>query len=220
MRPALFLIFPLAITVFFLIRAEFRKDQRQIQMFKPISTSLLIIVAVLSFWESRINLTYSIGVLVGLALCFGGDMALMFQSNRKAFMLGLVLFLLAHLAYGITFTLLDNLHNLDWLSALVLLAIGAGIYRLFQPGLGSMKVPVIAYVIIISVMVNQALSAFTGSDFSTGQAWMVSTGAILFYISDIILAANRYWKPFKYQRISLAFYYSGQFLVALAASYF
>lgn len=220
MKPALFPLPVLAVTVFFLIRAEFRKDQRQIQIFKPISTSLLIITALLSFWQSGMNLTYSIGVLVGLALCFGGDMALMFQSNRKAFILGLVLFLLAHLAYAITFTILDNLHSLDWLPALVLLAIGIGLYRLFQPGLGSMKVPVIAYIIIISVMVNQALSAFTGSDFTTGQAWMVFIGAILFYISDVILAANRYWKPFKYQRISLVFYYSGQFLIALAASYF
>jgi len=83
-----------------------------------------------------------------------------------------------------------------------------------------MKVPVIVYIVVISVMVNQAFSTFSGSAFTRGQAWMIAIGAILFYISDVILAANRFWKSFQYHRISLAFYYAGQFLIALAASYF
>jgi hypothetical protein len=49
---------------------------------------------------------------------------------------------------------------------------------------------------------------------------MIATGAVLFYISDIILAASRFWRPWRYHRLSLAFYYSGQLLIALAASYF
>jgi uncharacterized membrane protein YhhN len=131
-----------------------------------------------------------------------------------------VLFLLAHVAYAITFTMLDGLHTTDWLMALALLLIGGGIFFQIRGGLGKMKVPVIVYLVVISVMVNQALSAFTGSAFSAGQAWMISIGAILFYVSDVILAANRFWKPFRYNRISLAFYYAGQCLIALAASYF
>ena len=52
-----------------------------------------------------------------------------------------------------------------------------------------------------------------------GQAVLVLIGAVLFYVSDVILAAARFWKPWRYHRISLAFYYSGQLLIALAASY-
>ena len=144
----------------------------------------------------------------------------MFQTNRKAFMIGLVLFLLAHVAYAVTFTLLTGLGAIVWLAALVLLAIGVGIYRLFHGGLGTMKVPVIVYIVVISVMVNQAVTTFNGSALSLLQTWMIAIGAVLFYISDVILAANRFWKPFQYNRISLAFYYAGQFLIALAASYF
>ena len=219
MKPALYPLPILIVTVFFLIRAEFRKDNRQIYIFKPPATSLLIITALLSLLEKHTNVTYLTGILIGLGLSLGGDIALMFQSNRKAFTIGLVLFLLAHLAYAITFTLLDSQHN-DWGMTLLVLAIGASVYRLLYKGLDTMKIPVLAYILIISFMVNQALSTFVGSIFTTTQAWLIALGAILFYISDLILAINRYWKSFKYQRISLAFYYLGQFLIALSASYF
>ncbi len=220
MKTALYVLPVLVVTVFFLIRAEFRKTQRQIYVIKPLATLLVIAVALLSFREARVNLTYTVGVLIGLALSFGGDIALMFQANRKAFMIGLVLFLLAHVAYAVTFTLLSSLQAILWLAALALAALGVGIYALFRSGLGTMKVPVIVYIVVISVMVNQAAAAFNSSAFSVAQAWKITIGAVLFYISDVILAANRFWKPFQYNRISLAFYYAGQFLIALAASYF
>lgn len=220
MKTALYVLPVLAITVFFLIRAEFRKTQRQIYVLKPLATLLVIAAALLSFREARVNLTYTVGVLIGLALSFGGDIALMFQTNRKAFMIGLVLFLLAHVAYAVTFTLLSSLQAIVWLAALALAAIGVGIYRLFRSGLGTMKVSVIVYIVVISVMVNQAAATFNSSTFSATQSWMIAIGAVLFYVSDVILAANRFWKPFQYNRISLAFYYAGQALIALAASYF
>lgn len=220
MKSTLYLVPVLAMTVFFLIRAEFRKAQRQIYVLKPLATLLVIAVAVLSFREAQVNLTYTVGVLIGLALSFGGDIALMLQANRKAFMIGLVLFLLAHVAYAVTFALVTGLDAIVWPATLVLLALGVGIYRLFYSGLGAMKVPVIVYIFVISVMVNQAVATFNSSAFSTAQAWMIAIGAVLFYISDVILAANRFWKPFQHNRISLVFYYAGQFLIALAASYF
>ena len=220
MKLVLYLVPILAVTVFFLIRAEFRKTQRQIYVLKPISTLFVIAVALLSFGQTPMNLTYTVGVLVGLVLSLGGDVALMFQSNRKAFMVGLVLFLLAHVTYAITFALLDPAHAGDWFPALVMFLIGASFYVLIHDGLGTMRGPVIVYIVIISVMVVLAISTFTGSALTPRQAWLVSLGAILFYISDVILAANRFWKPFKYHRISLTFYYAGQCLIALAASYF
>lgn len=218
MKPALFPLPILIVTVFFLIRADLRKDSRQIYIFKPISTTLLILTALLSYGEITTNATYTLGILIGLTLSFGGDIALMFQSNRKAFTLGLVLFLTAHLAYAVTFTRLANTSH--WQITLLLLALSASFYRLLYTGLGSMKIPVLGYICIISMMVNQALATFSSNIFSTSQAWLISTGALLFYISDMFLALNRYWKPFKYQRISLAFYYGGQFLIALTASHF
>jgi len=206
--------------VFFLVRAEILKIKQQIYILKPISTLIVIAVALLSFLEPTRNLTYSVGVLVGLLLSLGGDMALMFPDNRKAFMLGLALFLLAHVAYTAVFALLGRYSGWDALSTALLLAAGVSFYMLVRPNLGAMRAPVIVYIIVISAMVSRAASALMSPAFTGAQAMMVMVGAALFYISDIILAAARFWRPWKYNRISLAFYYSGQFLIALTASYF
>lgn len=220
MKPAVLLAPVLVITVGILIWAEFANRRRLVYVFKPLSTLLVIAAAALSFLDPAHNPTYTVGALIGLVLSLGGDVALMFHESRKAFMIGLVLFLLAHIAYTAVFTALGRSFAWDVLSAAVLLAAGAGFYALIRPNLGTMRGPVILYMIVISVMVNRAISTLASPLFSAGQAAMVAVGAVLFYVSDVILAAARFWRPWRYHRISLTFYYAGQFLIALAASYF
>jgi uncharacterized membrane protein YhhN len=220
MKPALYPIPLLIVTVFFLIRAALLKNQRQVYIFKPASTLLVMAVALLSLLEPEQNLTYTLGLMIGLFLSFGGDVALMFQDSRKAFMLGLIFFLFVHIAYSVAFTLLGRFTAWDFFPIVLLTAAGIGFYVLIRPKLGKMRGPVIAYIVVISVMVSRAASTLNSPVLTIIQALMIVTGAVLFYLSDVILAVNRFWKPWKYDRISLAFYYSGQLLVALAASYF
>jgi len=216
----LYLAAPLAVTVALLIRAEILGIKSQIYLLKPVSTLLVIAVALLSLGDPTRNMTYSTGILIGLALCFGGDLALMFQDRRKPFMLGLVLFLLGHIAYTVAFSMLGRASGWVLLATLLLLAAGTGFYRFIAANLGSMRIPVILYFLVISLMVIQATSLLASPAISDLQAAMIIGGAILFYISDVMLAANRFWRPWKYNRISLAFYYGGQLLIAIAASHF
>jgi len=220
MKPAVLLAPVLAATVGILIWAEFADKRRLVYVSKPLSTLLVIVACALAFLEPTQNPTYTVGALVGLVLSLGGDVALMFRESRKAFLVGLVLFLLAHVAYTVVFTALGRWSGWDILSAAVLVAAGAGFYALIRPNLGAMRGPVIAYMVVISLMVNRAVSTPASPLFGAGQAAMVACGAVLFYVSDVLLAAARFWKPWRYHRISLAFYYAGQFLIALAASYF
>lgn len=214
------LIAILIVDVILLIRAEILKIKRQSYIFKPLATLLVIAVCLLSLSTPNYNPTYTWGVLIGLVFSLGGDIALLFQEQRKPFMIGLALFLTAHIVYTVVFVLLGQPAPWDWLIAAVLLALAVGFYTLIREKLGGMKVPVIAYIVIISVMVSRAFTAYASPVFSAAQSWMVFLGAVLFYISDIILAATRFWRPWKYGRISLGFYYAGQLLIALAASGF
>jgi len=220
MKIALYPVPLLVVAVFLLIRAGILRKQRQFYFFKPISTLLVIAVALLSVLEPEQELTYTIGIMTGLVLSFGGDIALLFEDKRNAFALGLALFLLAHVSYTVTFTILGQVSAWDALSMAALIAAGLGFYALIRPNLGKMRVPVIVYILVISVMVSRAGSTFSGPLFTNGQASMVVAGALLFYLSDLILAAHRFWKPWRYRRVSLGLYYSGQLLIALAASYF
>jgi hypothetical protein len=69
-------------------------------------------------------------------------------------------------------------------------------------------------------MMNRAVSTFHGGFFNQGQAVMITLGAALFYVSDVILAVSRFRKRWRYNRISLAFYYGGQALLMLSAGFF
>jgi uncharacterized membrane protein YhhN len=214
-------IFPiLLLTVFLLICAEIAKKKKYVYILKPISTLLVIVALLLSFCEPTQKTSYSFLILMGLLFSFGGDIALMFQQKRRYFALGLVLFLLAHIVYTIVFSLFDRFSTYDIISGIILLAVAFAIYTLIKSNLGTLRISVMVYIIVISVMVNRAISTFDSSILDFLQAVMIASGALLFYISDIILAADRYWKRWKYNRISLAFYYIGQFLIALSASYF
>lgn len=209
----------LVVLVAVLIRAEFKEVQRTILVVKPLCTLLVIAVAALSWSSPAAETRYTLWILAGLVLSLGGDVALMFGS-RRAFLAGVGAFLLAHVAYAIVFTLHNGWQGEDWITGAALLATAVGVYAYLLPGLDGMKIPVALYVLVICVMVHRALSTLFGDAFTPTQAWLIAVGAFLFWISDLILGVNRFRRPFRYHRISLAFYYGGQLLIALSASFF
>jgi uncharacterized membrane protein YhhN len=208
-----------AATVTLLVRAEFRKDMLLRYVLKPLSTLLIITVALLSLLSPGANTAFTGWVTVGLVLSLGGDVALMFESNRW-FLAGLVLFLLAHIVYAICFTRFNGFHPQDLISAVLLLVAAIGVFFYLRPGLGHMQGPVILYILVICLMVNRAASTFFGDAFTITQAWLLTVGAILFWLSDLVLAVNRYRRPFPANRLSLFLYFGGQLLIALSPSYF
>ena len=207
------------VSVILLIAAEFREQREKIYLWKPISTLLVIAVAALSLLRPAADPVYTGWLLLALLLSLVGDIALMFESER-AFLIGLVGFLLAHVVYAVLFTVLSGFQSTDWISGAVMLAAAIAFYRLLWPHLGRMKLPVAVYTLIICFMLNRAFSTLLGDYFVPGQARILFSGALLFFVSDIILGLNRFGFPFRHHRISLAFYYSGQLLLALSASYF
>lgn len=209
----------LLVTVTLTVRAGLRSDQRQVYLFKPASTLLVIAVAVLSLTTPGAQPSFTLWITLGLVLSLGGDVALMFKS-RKAFLVGLVFFLLAHLVYSIAFTLPNGFHPQDLITGAVLLFLAAGVYLYLKPGLGKMKAPVILYILVICFMVNRAVSTFFGEAFTVTQAWLLTIGAILFWLSDLVLAVNRFRHPLRLERMGLFLYYGGQLLIALSPSYF
>jgi len=209
----------IAVTVTLLILAALRGNDKQVYLWKPLSTLLVILVALLSFTTLGVKPAYTWGIVLGLVLSLGGDVALMFKANRW-FLIGLVLFLLAQIGYSIVFTVPNGFHLQDLATAAVLLVLAALIYLYLKPGLGKMQGPVIFYILAICFMVNRAVSTFLGSFFTTTQAWLIALGAILFWLSDLLLAVNRFRHPFRLERLGLYLYYGGQLLIALSPSYF
>ncbi|HNS49676.1 MAG TPA: lysoplasmalogenase [Anaerolineae bacterium] len=193
-----------------------RTDHRLVEYIsKPFSTLLVIAIALLALGQPGVMPAYTWVIALGLLLSLGGDVSLMLRTNRW-FLIGLVLFLLAHVAYSVAFSMRSGFQPADWIVALVLLAIGAAIYAYLRPGLGRMRGPVLMYLAVILFMVSRGVSTLFGSAFSPTQAWLIAAGAVLFMLSDLLLAINRFRRPFKAEAYGLYLYYAGQLLIALS----
>lgn len=155
---------------------------------------------------------------IGIILSMFGDIFLMLKNEQ--FLAGLVAFLLAHLAYIIGFN--QSLPPLDLfglLMAVILGLIAAQIYKRIAAGLAkqgkeSLQKPVFAYTAIIAIMLLSALLTFSRSDWSKNAATIVSIGATLFLISDVLLAWTKFIQPIKNGRVkNIAAYHLGQIIL-------
>jgi uncharacterized membrane protein YhhN len=194
-----------------LVAAEARGSRRGVRTCKPIASAAFVAVAVAlgSFAEDP----YATLVLVGLVLAAGGDVALTFEGER-AFLSGLALFLLGHVAYVVACSTRAPVGS--WASpvALVPLAASAGAYAWLHPSLGRMRTAVVAYVLTITAMVVAALATLA-TDPRPGARWLLPAGALLFYASDLSVARDRFKRrEFANRAWGLPAYYAGQLLLA------
>jgi len=148
-------------------------------------------------------------LVVGLVLGAIGDVALL---SERAFVVGLGAFLLGHVAYAVAVA--QVVPAAQWASPLALAPAVAvlGALAWLWPHLGSMRVPVIAYVIVIAVMVIAAI-AFARAGAPHGQRFLA--GAVLFFASDLAVARDKFVAPgFANRAWGLPTYYAGQLLIA------
>lgn len=177
---------------------------------KPATTTCLLLIAL--YATAPVSPFYQIAISVGLLFSLAGDIFLMLP--RDHFRAGLVSFLLAHLCYIGAFGAQVSWPYLSWWG-LPVVGFAFGIYRLLAPHLGKMQLPVLVYMMVISLMAWLALTLFVQQQ-TTWALWAAS-GAVLFVISDSTLALNRFRQRFwSAQFIVLGTYYLAQWLIALS----
>lgn len=119
--------------------------------------------------------------LTGLIFSFFGDLFLLFKWG---FLPGLGSFLLAHFFYIFCFTKLTVRKHLPILAVGLLVYVTVLIFYLF-PYLKEMKIPVIIYGVVIAAMLYFAVRTTNKN---------LILGAVLFVISDTVLAINLFVK--------------------------
>jgi uncharacterized membrane protein YhhN len=188
------------------IRAEYRGPRQQIYIFKPLTMVFILLIAILGQVASPF---YKYIIIAGLVFSLAGDIFLMLPSDR--FVAGLVAFLIAHLFYIAAFA--SEISALIWLPLIPFVIYGIAIYIILAPSLGKLRLPVLIYVAVILIMAWLAWERLI----QTGQtgALLASIGAILFIISDTILAIDRFRGTFKLARASnLITYFAAQLFIA------
>ena len=179
----------------------------------------LIVLSLLWYYfinaQSRSNI-----FIAALIFCWAGDVFLLFGNrNELFFIFGLVSFLIGHTFFILTYRqqrFEKATHELlGTQKARLLFPIilaGTGLVAILYPALGDLKMPVIVYAAVLTVMVICALLRY-GRTTKASFAFVLS-GALLFMLSDSLLAINKFLSPLSMAGVSIILtYILAQYLI-------
>jgi len=172
--------------------------------------------------KTRLYGNFSKLIFAGLLFSLVGDIALLFAGNGGTFFIvGLSAFLVAHVFYATAF-FRDYRYDPDASKKyghimLFLMAVSTiGFYFWIRTYLMDLKIPVMAYMIVISIMVIMAGYRYQRVNLLSFQ--LILAGAICFIISDTLLAINKFVQPFVFSGVFImATYMAAQFLITVGA---
>jgi uncharacterized membrane protein YhhN len=192
------------------IWSDAKGRRRLYRLAKPLTTVLIIVVAVVA--RTPVPAAYKMLITAGLLFSLLGDIALMFPE--KWFTAGLVAFLTAHVLYILAFKPGPG-HRVSVAIFFPFLLYGLLMFFILAPGLGQLKLPVFVYVAAITLMAGFAAGRFV--DLGGARPLLAFAGAILFLVSDSVLAYDRFAKKIGLaQVIILGTYFPAQLLIALS----
>lgn len=182
-----------------------------------ITKPLLLISLLFYFLSQSKHLGTTTHSLTVLALMFSlaGDILLLFDTQSDLyFILGLISFLMAHLMYSVVFYKRRN----PKINPIVLIGILAlytfGFFSILKKGLNNLLIPVIIYMVVILIMViTSYLRRYNVPKYSF---ILVFNGALLFVISDSILALHKFYMAIPFASIFVMLTYGlAQYFIVL-----
>lgn len=188
----------------------------------------LIIPSLMLFYHFTVRGNYGFFhrvIMTSLFFSWVGDVALQFAdgniltsaSAELFFLIGLGSFLIAHIIYFIAFNIPGGKNSIFttriYQTVLVLIYGFIMLYFLYRR-LGDMKIPVIIYTAIILLMLLSALNRYGKVN---GISYvLVVCGAILFVISDSLIAITRFQMKINFAgTIIMITYVAAQYLIVL-----
>ena len=199
MKKSFWLILFIAVLLADCIGIQLKNETWQF-IFKP-----LLIPVLMGYFLSQTKKDNNLVTWIATALFFSwsGDVLLLFEErNSLFFLLGLSAFLLAQLFYIIFFhhiRIRENLKSNPWLLLIVVIYYAVLMSALNpgfdNPGFHSMKLPVRIYGVVISFMFLLALHMLFLKNKITGRLMIL--GALLFVVSDSVLAFNKFVRSFE-----------------------
>jgi len=192
---------------------EKKKDRILLLITKSVLSLLFVMTALL---QPHPVPTYYHYLLIGLIFCLMGDVCLALPQ-KKAFMGGLAAFLVGHVFYIFSFLSLIQISR--WISTglFIIFGMSAFIFFWLRPYLRSMLIPVLLYILVITIMASGAWAVFWESSFQTSGRAFILAGSLCFYFSDLFVARDKFIKEeYRNRLFGLPLYYGGQFLLAFS----
>jgi uncharacterized membrane protein YhhN len=201
------------ILLFGLLYYEKKKNRMLLLITKSVLSLLFVMTALLQPHSVPAYFHY---LFVGLIFCLIGDVCLALPQ-KKVFMGGLTAFWVGHVFYIFSFLSLTSIFH--WISSglLIIFVMSAFIFFWLRPHLRSMFIPVLLYILMITVMASGAWAVFWKSSYQISGRTLILIGSIFFYFSDLFVARNKFIKEeYRNRLLGLPLYYTGQFLLAFS----
>jgi len=191
------------------IAAKTRGSTRGEYVFKPLTTCLIIAIALLA--ADPISPAYRALIVAGLVASLAGDVFLMLPGR---FVPGLLSFLVAQILYTVAFTYESSGQAPIWY-VIPFALYGVVMLRWLWPHLGSLRIPVVIYLAAILIMAYQAANRWLETE--QDGTLLALLGAYLFVASDSALAVDRFRGRFRGVDFwVLSTYFAAQLLIALS----
>jgi len=182
----------------------------------PLITFCVIINAILSLRLNNQDI-YIFIIVTGLIFSLIGDTILMIEEKRF-FIHGLVFFLFAQIAYIFAMSIGYRFQPWNIFIALPFIICILILYNSIKQKSPGKAKSVLVYMIVISAMTFFAVAQFNNG--SILKAYLLSLGALLFVISDIMLAVNEFIKKIPNSSVIVWLTYApAQFLIAVSCYY-
>tara|TARA_R110002050_G_scaffold297339_2_gene458642 strand:+ start:55679 stop:56377 length:699 start_codon:yes stop_codon:yes gene_type:complete len=196
---------------------HFLDESWMILISKPLLMPFLMVYFALFKFKIAKSLNYAI--IGALFFSWVGDVALLFEEyNSLLFIIGLGGFLIAHVHYIFVFLKVDVrskvVQKLKWYAIPVFVIYTVGLVSLVWNYLGDLRIPVLIYALVLMFMAITAVSRKGKRGY-----YLILTGAILFVLSDSVLAINKFYTPFEGARIlTMLTYTLAQLFIVLGLS--
>lgn len=195
-----------------LLWCERRAWRPGIWSFKMLAASAFVATALSA---GALESVYGQIVLIGLGLCWLGDLLLIPQRSEAAFLAGIGSFLLGHVAYTVAFFTLPLSGGALAVAGAAVAVLGVFVLRWLRPHLdGIFRAAVPAYIVVIGAMLATAIATF-----AAGATAGIAIGAAMFAVSDLSVARNRLIREdFATVAWGLPLYFAGQLVLACSVA--
>lgn len=174
-----------------------------------------LLMLVFLFPASRLT-RYHFLMITALVFSWFGDILLDLTAKGELFFLaGLLSFMVTQILYTVLFAVTTGPVRVS--ASLILLLIPVAVYGILllgwlYPDLGAMRIPVTVYAMVILTML--AFSLIRAVRGNSAGRYLVLSGALLFVISDSLIAISRFAHPFAFSGVLImTSYITGQFLI-------
>jgi uncharacterized membrane protein YhhN len=182
---------------------------------------LILIILIFTLLGGWIQTGFWFGA--GLVFSLFGDIFLLLRS--RFFIAGLFSFLIAHLLYIIGFN--QGFLKLNLWGLIPLFLVIGLVFLAYPRIIGGVRrrlenrrlwLPVVLYMLTITIMILSAMMTWFRDQWTLESALLASVGALLFTISDTLLATGRFLRPVPYGNFLVMFtYHMGQLGIATGA---